>query len=241
MSKRKIVKIDEAKCNGCGLCIPSCAEGALQIVNGKAKIVKDMYCDGLGACLGHCPQGAITIIEREAENFNEKAVIKHVEEMKKKKEERVMKDNIPCGCPGAMLKSFDTQTKKNIHEKIEVGSEITQWPVQLMLVPASAPFLNKCDLLVCADCVPFAYANFHQDLLAGKKMLIGCPKLDDLELYIDKLTEIIKNQNLNSLTVAIMEVPCCGGLLFAVEEAVKRAGVDIKINKQIIGIRGNKK
>lgn len=205
MAKRKIIKIDEEKCNGCGLCIPNCHEGALQIIDGKARLVSDLFCDGLGACIGHCPQGAITIEEREAEPYEEKKVVK-----------RVVSDP---GCPGSKLKT---------------------WPVQLKLVPAFALFLNDADILIAADCVPFAYVDFHEDLLKGKVLLVGCPKLDDLQYYKEKILQIVKNNDIKSITYAHMEVPCCFGLLPIIKEAIASSGKEIPFNDVTISIKGEK-
>lgn len=194
MSVRKIVNIDESKCNGCGQCIPNCAEGALKIIDGKARLVKDIYCDGLGACLGHCHMGAITIIEREAGEFDEKAV--------------------------------------------KVSSRLRQWPVQLNLVPINAPYFERADLLITADCVPFAYANYHNDFLRDRAVVMGCPKLDDNRYYTEKLSEIIESNDLESITVLKMEVPCCGGFAVAAKSARDMAGSDIPVKVLTIGIEG---
>ena len=183
---RKIIKIDEEKCNGCGLCVPACAEGALQIINGKVKLVSEQYCDGLGACLGDCPQGAITIEEREAEEFNEEAVEQNLQL------KEPVTDELPCGCPSATVTQFERQTSTEISAvKIAEAtprSMLTHWPVQLTLVPPFAPFLQGADLLLAADCVPFAYPGFHQELLKDHALLIACPKLDNYEAHLRKLT-----------------------------------------------------
>lgn len=246
MAVRKIVHIDEEKCNGCGLCIPNCAEGALQIVDGKAKLVKDIYCDGLGACLGHCPQDAITIIEREADEFDEKAVEEHLKSQNKNDE---AKNNvghqhvhhhghhIGGGCPGSQLRQFNRASNEN--QNVNVASRLRQWPVQLSLVPPTAPYLNGADLLITADCVPFAYGNYHNDFLKDRAVVVGCPKLDDIEYYTDKLTDIIKLNNLESITVLKMEVPCCSGMMYAAKTARDRAGSDVPIKVVTIGIEGD--
>ena len=181
MAKRKIIKIDEEKCNGCGLCIPSCREGALQLIDGKARLVSEKYCDGLGACLGECPQGAIKIEERDAQAFDETAV---------KEALQTPKRHHACACPSAKTMSFDR--KAGPHHKERQASTLSNWPVQLLLVNPHAPYFNDAELLLAADCVPFAYAGFHADLLAGKTLAIGCPKFDDVQLYLEKLTEILK-------------------------------------------------
>jgi len=241
MAKRKIVKIDEQKCTGCGLCIPNCAEGALQIVDGKAKLVKEIYCDGLGACLGHCPEAAITIEERDAAAFDEKATEKHLQKLKKKEE----KKDLPCGCPGTAVKSFKKHsppaTSCDQRESRKTESELTQWPVQLMLVPVTAPYLKDADLLIAADCVPFSYPDFHQDFLKGKALVIGCPKLDAATIYEEKLAEIFKSNNIKSVTVVHMEVPCCFGLNQIVNEALRLSGKKIPLKEITVGIRGDLK
>ncbi len=239
--KRSIVSIDEEKCNGCGLCIPNCAEGAIKIINGKAKLVDDRFCDGLGACLGHCPQDAITIIERDAPDFEEAAVKMH---MKPETAQKKVEKSLPCGCPGSM--SMDFRDDKNAHAKAPGGaaarqsSELRQWPVQLTLVSPEASYFKDSELLVAADCVPFAYPNFHSDFLAGKSLIIGCPKLDDAKFYEDKLTELLKKNNIKSITLVNMEVPCCFGLQRIVEEAVARSGKVLPIRQTVITIRGEK-
>ena len=204
MSKRKIIKIDEEKCNGCGLCMPNCPEGAIQIIDNKARLVSDLFCDGLGACIGYCPQGAITIEERDAQEYDEKEVIVQS----------------PCVCPGA--------------------TQLSHWPVQLMLVPAFAPYLDGADLLIAADCVPFAYPDFHRELLKGKTLIVGCPKLDDLELYREKLGQIFRSNEIKSITYAHMEVPCCFGLLPIIQEAIAQSGKKIPFQDVTITIRGEK-
>ena len=236
MAKRKIVIIDEEKCTGCMECVPNCAEGALQIINGKARLVKDIYCDGLGACLGHCPEGAITIEERDVNSFDEEAVKKHLEEIKKKEAEK-----LPCGCPGTQVKSLNPKRASGAECRVKGekrNSELINWPVQLKLVPVDAPYLKNSDLLIAADCVAFSYPDFHQDLLKGKPLIIGCPKLDEGDLYIEKLSGIFKNNNLKSVTVAHMEVPCCFGLNHIVSEAMRLSGKKIPLNEITIGIEG---
>ena len=234
--KRKIVSIDEEKCNGCGLCVPNCAEGAIKIIDGKAKLVDDMFCDGLGACLGHCPRDAITVIERDAPEFNEEAVREHLGTVAKKP---VMVSHAQHSCPGSMAMDFRSEKKAAGGSGRQTG-QLRQWPVQLTLVSPEAPYFGDSELLVAADCVPFAYPNFHTDFLAGKSLVIGCPKLDDAEYYADKLTEILKKNNVKSITLANMEVPCCFGLQSIVEEAVKRSGKVLPIRQTVITIRGEK-
>jgi len=236
MATRKIVKIDEEKCNGCGLCIPNCAEGALQIIDGKAKLMSEKFCDGLGACLGHCPQDAITVIEREADDFDEKAVEIHLH---KQKEAHPKLQPVFAGCPSS--RSIQFKTPEPALESGPAPSQISalsHWPVQLKLVPVTAPYFRNADLLVVADCVPFAYPNFHQDFLQGKAVVVGCPKLDDIQYYCQKLTEILRANPIKSLTVLHMEVPCCFGLVKVTEEAIAASGKKIPFKTIKIGIRG---
>ncbi len=226
---RKIIRIDEEKCNGCGACVPACAEGALQIIDGKAKLVSEIYCDGLGACLGECPQGAITIEERDAEEFDEEAVKLHLEE------EKHTMEKLPCGCPSATVTQFE------MREAADQQSMLSHWPVQLTLVPPTAPFLQGADLVLAADCVPFAYAGFHQEFLKDHSLLVACPKLDDFQAHLKKLTDILSHSQAKSLTVVHMEVPCCAGLTFMVKQAMQSAGKDIPLKEVTIGIRGDLK
>ncbi|HEY6873377.1 MAG TPA: 4Fe-4S binding protein [Geobacteraceae bacterium] len=243
---RKIVQIDEEKCNGCGLCVPACAEGAIAIVDGKARLAADNLCDGLGACLGDCPRDAIRIIEREADQFDETAVDTHLG--------KTAPDSAPAtsrnvahsrsaggGCPGSRVMTLSP-------EKADAGvrtdeakepSRLGQWPVQLHLVPVSAPYFQDADLLIAADCVPFAYAGFHRDLLAGKAVVIGCPKLDDNRFYLEKLTEIFRSSTIRSVTVVRMEVPCCGGIVMAAKQALAASGKEIPFREITVGISGD--
>lgn len=235
--KRAIVRIDEDKCNGCGLCIPSCAEGALQIVNGKARLIADKLCDGLGACLGDCPQNALIIEERDADSFDEEAVHAHLEAQKAKAAPQA--EPYGCGCPGTMARTL--HARKEAAPVAEGGaspSELTQWPVQLKLVNPAAAYFKNADLLIAADCVPFAYADFHKNLLRGRAVAIGCPKLDDAMPYVEKIAEIIRVNGLRSITVAHMEVPCCSGLISIVREAVKRSGSNVPVETVQISIDG---
>lgn len=233
MVVRKIVKIDEEKCNGCGLCVPNCAEGAIKIIDGKARLVSDVYCDGLGACLGHCPQGAISIIEREADEFSEEVV----KEAKKQKTE-----TLPCGCPSTRVLKIERKKSKTEAEEKKTTpqqSELTQWPVQLQLVPANAPYLNDADILLAADCVPFACPDFHERLLKGKSVLVGCPKLDDAQSYIEKLAQVFRENNVRSVIVAHMEVPCCFGLRRIADEAIKISGRSIPLEDVTVKVDGS--
>ena len=243
MTTRKIVKIDEEKCTGCGLCIPNCAEGALQIVDGKAKLMSEKFCDGLGACLGHCPEDAITVIEREAEDFDEKAVETHLHQQKES-QPQPKPQPVPVfgGCPSSRAMHFKApEARAETVSTTRSVSQLTQWPVQLKLVPVNAPYFDDADLLVAADCVPFAYPDFHRDFLKGKAVVVGCPKLDDVQFYKEKLTEIFKTNSIKSITIPYMEVPCCFGLVKATEDAVAASGKNIPLKKVKIGIRGDTK
>jgi len=241
MVLRNIVKIDEEKCNGCGVCIPACAEGAIQIVDGKARLVKDIYCDGLGACLGKCPQDAITVIQREAKEFDEKAAEEHVKRTKAASTTSSVRSP-PLLCPSvkAMQLEKDLKEKPAVNLAEKRASRISNWPYQLKLLPPNAPFFENTDLLIAADCVPFAYADFHEDMLKGKTLAIGCPKLDDATLYRNKLAEIFRNSNIRSVTVVNMEVPCCFGLHRLVKEALELSGKSVPLRQQTISIKGEK-
>ena len=245
MATRKIITIDEERCNGCGLCIPNCAEGALQIIDGKAKLVSEKFCDGLGACLGHCPQDAITVIEREAEDFDEKAVEIHLHkkhDAKSHPQPQPKPDSVPVftGCPSSMAMQFQVpKSRADLGDKGPSVSQLSQWPVQLKLVPVNAPYFQDADLLIAADCVPFAYPDFHQDFLRGKAVVMGCPKLDDIQYYKEKLTAIFKANSIKSVIVPFMEVPCCFGLVKATEDALAASGKKIPLKKIKVGIRGD--
>jgi ferredoxin len=314
VSVRKIIEIDEDLCNGCGNCIPNCPEGALQVIDGKARLISDLFCDGLGACIGECPIDAIKVIEREAKPYNETIVMKNIvkagantiiahlkhfkdhgeiklyEEaidylennnidnpLKKVKEERMetgeknsveLEERLPCGCPSSRvmdlregdecegpvttvgtntaLKTETTSPKDAKSAKIEPllkeltvsESKLRQWPVQIMLVPPAAPYLNGSDLLIAADCVPFAYPGFHEDMLEGKILLVGCPKLDDSEFYLKKFTDIFKQNEIKSVTVAHMEVPCCFGMMSIVKQAIGKSRKNVPVKEINISIRG---
>jgi Pyruvate/2-oxoacid:ferredoxin oxidoreductase delta subunit len=241
MATRKIVKIAEEKCTGCGLCIPNCAEGALQIVDGKAKLITDKFCDGLGACLGHCPEDAITVIEREAEEFDEKAVEIHLHKQKQAQPKPEPQPTpVFTGCPSSRAMHFKAPEAEGVASTTTHSvSQLTQWPVQLKLVPVNAPYFQDADLLIAADCVPFAYPDFHRDFLKGKALVVGCPKLDDIQFYKEKLTEIFKTNAIKSITVPYMEVPCCFGLVKVTEDAIAASGKNIPFKKIKIGIRGD--
>ncbi|WP_243373715.1 4Fe-4S binding protein [Geotalea sp. SG265] len=236
---RKIVQIDREKCNGCGLCVPACAEGAIRIIDGKAVLSADNLCDGLGACLGDCPQHAIAIIEREAEEFDEAAVEKHLKKAVEKQAIAQTHGGHHGGCPGSRAMSFAPSPAKGSGDTVErAPSQLRQWPVQLNLVPTTAPYFQDADLLITADCVPFAYAEYHRDFLAGKAVVVGCPKLDDNQHYRDKLTELFTMSAIRSITVLRMEVPCCGGIVMAARQALAASGKDIPFKEVTIGIRG---
>ncbi|MEI6631138.1 MAG: 4Fe-4S binding protein [bacterium] len=270
MTKRKIIKIEEAKCNACGLCIPNCPEGAIQIIDGKARLISDLFCDGLGACLGHCPEGAISTEEREAEPYDEikvmdnivkqgpnviaahlKHLLEHNEKIYLSQAKEYLKDKgiaigveqnkqtKNCACPG--LKVIDLKVNAQALDATslkEIEPQLKNWPVQLMLVPEGAPYFKGADLLIAADCAPFSYPAFHSRLLKGKILLIGCPKLDDADYYQQKLTGIIKNNELKSITCVHMEVPCCFGLVKIVQEALRLSGKDIPLKEITVGIKG---
>jgi NAD-dependent dihydropyrimidine dehydrogenase PreA subunit len=230
------VKIDEDKCNGCGDCIIACAEGALRIVDGKAKLISEKYCDGLGNCLD-CPQGAITIEERAAEEFDEAAVGEHMHVEK-------VEEKPPCGCPSAGIAQFEREKAAPAAEKPPAAerSRLGHWPVQLALVPPTAPFLKGADLVLAAHCVPFAYADFHQDFLGeNTALLIACPKLDDFQAHQEKLNKILEQSGIKSLTVIHMEVPCCSGLVYMAKQAILTSGNVVPFRDITISIRGERK
>ncbi len=244
MAVRKIIKIDEEKCDGCGLCIPNCVEGALQIVNGKAKLVKDTYCDGLGACLGHCPNDALTIVEREADEFDEEAALAHVQlvaDDKMQHPDPTPVHTLPCGCPSAaMVKALKPKKQSETgHGEEPYESMLSNWPVQIHLVPEDAPYLKGADILIASDCVPAAYRPFHRDFVSGKVLLVGCPKLDDADFYRRKLAGMFKRNTPKSVTIVRMEVPCCGGMPALVKDAIKESGVKTDYREVTIGIQGN--
>lgn len=234
---RKIIKIDEEKCDGCGACVPACVEGALQIVDGKARLVSETYCDGLGACLGECPQGAITIEEREAEAFDEEAAKQHMKAQEHPKEELL------CGCHLATVTQFEKREAPAFAQTNGVcqQSMLSHWPIQLDLVPPEAPFLQGTDVVLAADCVPFAYAGFHRDFLKDHALLIACPKLDDFRAHQLGLNEILSSSQVKSLTVVHMEVPCCSGLVYLAKQAISASGKDIPFREVTIGVRGDLK
>jgi Pyruvate/2-oxoacid:ferredoxin oxidoreductase delta subunit len=243
---RKIIEIDEDLGDGCGNCVPSCAEGALEIIDGKARVVADIYCDGLGACLGECPTGALSIVEREAPEFDEEAVEEYLAD--KKNEEAGQRKVMPMvagGCPSARLQTFDSARAGSPAARSvgpsaepETDSALSHWPVQIMLVPPTAPFLKGADLLVLADCVPVAYPNLHRDFLQGKAVMMGCPKFDDAQHYVEKFAQICKVSGIKSITAVVMEVPCCSALPMIVKKGMALSGAKIPLEEVVISTRG---
>ena len=230
---RRVIQIDEEKCNGCGICAEACHEGAIGIVDGKAKLLRDDYCDGLGDCLPNCPVGAISFIEREAAAYDEAAVQEN-----KKKQMQAMGQAPVGGCPGSRMRQLERKpAEENQNAGSPVISQLRQWPVQIKLAPVNAPYFDGAKLLIAADCTAYAYGSFHQDFIRGKVTLIGCPKLDDVD-YSEKLTEIIRNNDIKSVTVVRMEVPCCGGLEHAAVTALKNSGKFIPWQVTTISIDG---
>lgn len=252
MAKRKIILINEEKCNGCGSCLPGCPEGALKVVDGKARLVKESYCDGLGACLGHCPEGALQIIERDAEEYDVNAA--HLE----KESPALAKEHLEhihglgstntgqaepkSGCPSRQLLQWDATghagTTGDSPDLVNT-SLLTHWPVKLRLLPPNAGFLKNSDLVLIADCVPFAYGNLHSDFLKDKVVASGCPKFDDATAYVEKLVSILESVNLKSITVIYMEVPCCSGFVRIVKDALEKSGVDVPLKTVQIGVKGD--
>ncbi len=229
---RKIIEINEELCNGCGQCVPSCAEGAIMVIDGKAKLVREIYCDGLGACIGECPTGALTIMEREAEDFNEKAVEEHLKTTAKKPVEFKMAG----ACPSTQVQSFEISGANNHAAK--ASSELSHWPVQIRLVPPRAEFLKGADLLIASDCTAVASPNFHRDFLKGRAVLIGCPKFDDSYEYIRRFADIFKTSGVKNITVLAMEVPCCQSFPAMVRQGMDRAGKNIPMETIVINSRG---
>jgi Pyruvate/2-oxoacid:ferredoxin oxidoreductase delta subunit len=269
--RRQIIKIDEKKCNGCGLCVPNCPEGALQVIDGKARLVSDLFCDGLGACIGECPEGAISVIQREAEPYDEsrvmeniikagpntiKAHLKHlkdhgqneyyaqaVEILRRKgisvPDEEMEPSCVSEGCPGLNAQEIMPKPSPRQTTPVEIKSELRQWPIQLHLLNPDAPYLENAELLISADCAPFAFANFHQQFLKGKIVINLCPKLDKgIDQYIEKLAQIFKTKNIRSIHIVRMEVPCCRGIEFIVNKALEKSGKSLDIKRTIITIQG---
>ena len=223
--KRRIIEIDQDKCNGCGACAAACHEGAIAMVDGKAKLMRDDYCDGLGDCLPACPTGAITFVEREAAAYDEKAVM---DNKRSKMQEKMKKEGmtLPCGCPGSRSRKIEHAEAEGscaAETSARPVSRLSQWPVQIKLVPTNAPYFDGAKLLIAADCTAYAYAAFHEDFIKGHITLVGCPKLDGVD-YSEKLGEIIRDNDIKSVTVVRMEVPCCGGLEHAAKTALQKSG-----------------
>lgn len=237
---RKIIEIDEELCDGCGQCVPGCAEGSLQIVDGKAKMVSDNLCDGLGACIGECPNGALRIVEREAEEFDEEAVEKYLAEKEAAKQKQ--QPVLACGCPSTNIQTFapvSSCREANIPAGFEDSeSALSHWPIQIRLIPATAPFLKGADLLVLADCCGVAIPTLHKDLLKGRVVMIGCPKFDDIQEYVEKFADIFKTADIKSVLSVVMEVPCCSGLPMIVKKGMEAAGKNIPIKELVISTRG---
>jgi ferredoxin len=279
VDRRKIITIDAERCTGCGECVPNCPEGALQIIDGKARLVSDLFCDGLGACIGHCPEEAITIEEREAEAYDERKVMEnivpqgpntiraHLEHLKGHGAEDYLREavgflkehnialpggapaggKLPCGCPGSRVMDLSEKGDGVCAEEEAPAygsrprssrSRLRQWPVHLMLVPPAAPYLKEADLVIAADCVPFAYADFHEGFLKGRTLLVGCPKLDDAEFYEKKLTTIFEHNDIRSVTCVHMEVPCCFGLVKIVKSAIGASGKVVPFAEVTVGVKG---
>ncbi len=269
MVQRDIIKIDEDKCNGCGLCVPNCPEGALQIIDGKARLVSDLFCDGLGACIGNCPEGAISVEKREAEEYDEKKVMEniikqgkntikaHLEHLENHGADKYLKEakdflkergiDIPekegstktrSFCPGSKIMDFSRE-EKNQNEEGKRTSELKQWPIQLHLVSPNAPYFVGKDVLLAADCTAFSIGDFHKDFLKGKTLIIACPKLDsNIDVYVEKLRKMIDESRINTLTVLVMEVPCCSSLLQIAKKALNSASRKIPIKLIVIGLNG---
>jgi ferredoxin len=243
---RKIIEIDEELCDGCGNCVLACAEGAIQIIDGKAKVIADKYCDGLGACIGDCPQDALKIIEREADDFDEEAVEVLLKRQKEEKEKQAQSSDCGCGCSSTKMQTFPTaqagscaSANKPSSQPAGGASCLGHWPVQIRLVPAGAPFLKNSNLVIAADCVPVAYPSFHADFLKGNTVMIGCPKFDNPEETVEKLSQVFQTSGIKSITAVIMEVPCCSALPVIIKKALEQSGVDIPYKEAVIGFQGN--
>lgn len=231
---RTIIEIDEEKCTGCGRCVPACAEGAIQIIDGKARVISEKCCDGLGACLGECPEGAIRTVQRMAETFDPEAVRHHLSHASAGGD-----DLLPCGCPSATVQTRTPTAGAAPASEAAPASALGHWPVQIRLIPPHAPFLKHADLLILADCAAVAYAGLHRDLVPGRVVLMGCPKFDDLPAYEQKFADIFTRHESTSVTTVIMEVPCCSGMETAVRNARDAAGLDLPIHRRVIGMDGS--
>ena len=243
--KRKIIEIDEDLCTGCGSCVIACAEGALEIIDGKAKVVNDVFCDGLGACTGECPEGALKIIEREAVEFDEAAVEDHLENLRTKEKEKQVATqepgNVACGCPGSRMMTF-TECDDGEEQVLEgkIRSQLRQWPIQMHLISPTAPYYQGADVLLSADCVGYSLGGFHPEYLKGKSLSIACPKLDQgQEIYIEKIRSWIDDAKINTLTVLTMQVPCCSGLVYLAKEGAARAKRKVPIKSIVVSLQGD--
>lgn len=237
---RKIVEIDEELCDGCGMCAIACAEGALEIREGKARLIKESYCDGLGACLSGCPRGAVRVIERPAEEFDPEEVEEHLDRQKAAELKKPQEFKTACACPSSQIEVFapaSQNLKASAKEDTDL-SELSHWPIQIRLVPANAPFLKGADLLVVADCAPVAYPNFHKKFIGGKTVLLGCPKFDNTQEYVNKFAEIFQTADIRSVTVVDMEVPCCSALPAIVRKGMQESGRDILLEEVTVSTRG---
>ncbi|HDS17026.1 MAG TPA: 4Fe-4S ferredoxin [Proteobacteria bacterium] len=239
---RKIIRIDEDLCDGCGRCVPACDEGAIQIIDGKARVVAERYCDGLGACLGECPQGAIAIVERMADDFDPDAVEEYLKKREQEEGQALSSATMACGCPSTKIQTF-AQTpaedhRENRNDENKQLSSLGHWPVQIRLIPAHAPFLEQADLLILADCAAVAYASLHRELLPGRVVMMGCPKFDDLPAYEKHFAEIFTRNHIKSVTVVTMEVPCCSGLPTAVKMAIAQSKQEIPCRELVINLKG---
>jgi ferredoxin len=244
---RDIILIDADLCDGCGDCITSCAEGALEIVNGKARLKDEVLCDGAGACLGHCPTGALTIEKRKSEKYSEAEVLARKAVSESKGQPSELLASVASGCPGSAARQWgegpqqvqcDVSRERMAGPRRNQQSQLRQWPVQLALVPPNAPYFKDAHLVIAADCVPFAYPEFHNDFLKGRALVVGCPKLDDLPAYVAKMTEIFRTNDIKSVEVLLMEVPCCRGIAQAARMARDQAGADFRIRATVIGVQG---
>ncbi len=250
MAIREIIRIDEELCDGCALCVPACAEGAIKIIDGKARLISETYCDGMGACLGECPQNAITIERRDAAEYNETAVEENLKKSAKAEllpagftiepQRRHHQGAFPA-CPGSLSRSLNKTAAGELENTPEPSSHkqvLSNWPVQLMLAPTRAPYFDNADLVIAADCVPFAFASFEQTIIKGRTLLIACPKLDNVSIYLEKLRDIFAANVIQSITIAFMEVPCCFGLVALVKQSLEASGKQIPVNAVKLGIRG---